>query len=52
MSTKTLHSRGFASLLTTFSFIVMSISGILLFIVPQGRIAEWTDWRMLGLTKS
>jgi len=52
MSTNPLHGKGFASLLTTFSFIVMSLSGILLFIVPQGRIAEWTDWRMLGLTKS
>ncbi len=52
MSTNALHGKGFASLLTTFSFIVMSLSGILLFIVPQGRIAEWTDWRMLGLTKS
>jgi hypothetical protein len=47
-----LHRKGFASLLTTFSFIVMSLSGFLLFIVPQGRIAEWTDWRMLGLAKS
>ncbi len=47
-----MHSKGFASLLTTFSFIVMSMSGVLLFIVPQGRIAEWTDWRMLGLSKS
>lgn len=52
MSTNALHSKGFASLLTTFSFIVMSLSGVLLFIVPQGRIAEWTDWRMLGLAKS
>jgi len=52
MSTKALHGKGFASLLTTFSFIVMSLSGFLLFIVPQGRIAEWTEWRMLGLAKS
>ncbi|MDI6726944.1 MAG: DUF4405 domain-containing protein [Smithellaceae bacterium] len=44
--------RGFTSMLTAFSFAVMGISGILLFIVPQGRIAEWTDWRMLGLTKT
>lgn len=52
MSKKALHGRGFASLLTTFSFIVMSLSGFLLFIVPQGRIAEWTEWRMLALSKS
>lgn len=52
MSTHAVHPKGFASLLTTFSFVVMSLSGLLLFIVPQGRIADWTDWRMLGLSKS
>ncbi len=52
MNAPALHKKGFASLLTTFSFAVMTVSGILLFIVPQGRIAEWTDWSLLGLTKS
>jgi len=52
MSAPALHKKGFASLLTTFSFVVMTVSGILLFIVPQGRIAEWTDWQLLGLSKS
>lgn len=52
MSTHAVHPKGFASLLTTFAFVVMSLSGLLLFVVPQGRIAEWTDWRMLGLSKS
>lgn len=44
--------RSFTSMLTAFSFAVMGISGLLLFIVPQGRIAEWTDWRLLGLAKA
>jgi hypothetical protein len=52
MSAHPLHAKGLASLLTTFSFLVMSLSGVLLFIVPQGRIADWTDWTMLGLSKS
>lgn len=52
MSNQGIHSKGFASLLTAFAFTVMAISGLLLFVVPQGRIAEWTDWRMLGLSKS
>lgn len=52
MTAPVLHKKGFASLLTTFSFAVMTVSGILLFIVPQGRIAEWTDWTILGLSKS
>ncbi|NJD36698.1 MAG: DUF4405 domain-containing protein [Geobacter sp.] len=50
--TSSLQLRGFISLLTALSFLVMTISGIILFIVPQGRIASWIDWRMLGLTKS
>ena len=47
-----LHIRGFISLLTALSFIIMTVSGIILFIVPQGRIANWHDWRFLALTKS
>ena len=44
--------RGFISLLTALSFLIMTISGIILFVVPQGRIASWIDWRMFGLTKT
>lgn len=47
-----LHLRGFISLLTALSFLIMTISGIILFVVPQGRIASWVDWRMFGLTKT
>ena len=46
-----IHVRGLISLLTAMSFLIMSISGIVLFIVPQGRIANWIDWRFLALTK-
>lgn len=55
MATRTrfsIHLRGFISLLTALSFLVMTVSGIILFIVPQGRIASWVDWRLLGLTKT
>ena len=47
-----IHVRGLISLLTAMSFLIMSISGIVLFIVPQGRIANWIDWRFLALTKA
>ena len=43
--------RGFTSIITGLSFVGMSITGIILFVVPPGRIANWTDWRMWGLTK-
>lgn len=47
-----IHLRGFVSLLTSFSFLVMAISGIILFVVPQGRIASWINWQIWGLTKT
>ena len=50
-SPRRIHVRGLISLLTAMSFLIMSISGIVLFIVPQGRIANWIDWRFLALTK-
>ncbi len=30
---------------------MMLISGVILYISPPGRVANWTDWRMIGLTK-
>lgn len=50
-SKSSIQLRGFISLLTALSFLVMTVSGIILFIVPQGRIASWIDWRLWGLTK-
>jgi hypothetical protein len=29
----------------------MAVTGIVMYFVPQGRIAYWVDWRFLGLTK-
>ncbi len=52
MAEKRFHKKGFTSFLTAFSFLIMSITGIILYIVPQGRIAYWTDWKILGLTKT
>lgn len=40
------------SLTLAFSFLVMSLTGIMLFIVPQGKIAYWSHWTMFGLTKT
>ena len=44
--------RRFTSLLITFSFLVMSYTGILLFISPKGRVANWTNWELFGLDKT
>lgn len=52
MAKKSWHTRGLTSLLTLAGFLVMSITGLILYICPQGRIAYWTDWHLLGLTKT
>ena len=46
------NGRGFTSLLTAAGFLLMAVSGIVAYVVPQGRIAYWTDWSFLGLTKT
>lgn len=34
-----------------FSFIWLSFTGIILYIMPPGRIAYWVDWHIFGLNK-
>ena len=43
--------RGFTSLLLTLAFAVMCFSGVMLFLTPRGRVANWTGWTLLGLGK-
>lgn len=50
--TRQLHLRGFISLLTALSFLIMTVSGVILFITPQGRVAYWLDWTFMGISKS
>ncbi|MEA2050366.1 MAG: DUF4405 domain-containing protein [Campylobacterota bacterium] len=40
------------SLSLGFSFLIMSYTGIILFIAPHGRISRWLDWHLLGLDKT
>ncbi|MFT7003174.1 MAG: biotin operon repressor [Sulfurimonas sp.] len=40
------------SLTLAFSFLIMSVTGIMLYIVPKGKIAYWANWKMFGLTKT
>jgi hypothetical protein len=44
--------RALTSVLITAAFLVLLSSGIILFIAPPGRVANWTNWAMLGLRKS
>lgn len=43
--------RKVTSLTAMISFIVLIVNSIVLYIVPQGRVAHWADWRVWGLTK-
>lgn len=33
------------------SFLVLIVNSVALYIVPQGRVAHWADWRFWGLTR-
>lgn len=44
--------RKITSLTAALAFILMVLTSIILYIVPQGRVAYWADWRLLGLTKT
>jgi hypothetical protein len=44
--------RTVVSLSTTWLFLVIGITGMVLYIVPQGRIAYWVDWQFVGLNKT
>lgn len=39
------------SLSLGFSFLIMSYTGIILYIAPHGRISKWLDWHLFGLDK-
>ena len=43
--------RGFTSLLLMGLFLVLGFSGAMLYGSPRGRVANWTDWTLLGLGK-
>ncbi|GEM_PF-158763 len=53
MSTKKswIKWRSFVSLYLVISFIMMLISGVILYLAPPGRIANWSNWSILGFTK-
>ena len=43
--------RAFISVLTTVFFVLMVFTGLILFVTPPGRVANWTGWRLIALTK-
>ena len=43
--------RAFTSLCSLVSFILLCLTGIILYIEPHGRVAYWTKWHLMGLEK-
>jgi hypothetical protein len=43
--------RAFTSLLLALSMLVMAFAGVMLYLSPRGRVANWTDWTLIGLGK-
>ena len=44
--------RRITSLTAALTFILVVLTSIVLYIVPQGRVAYWADWRLWGLSKT
>ena len=44
--------RKITSLTAMLSFVILILNSVVLYIVPQGRVAYWADWRMWGLSKT
>ncbi|OSM05088.1 DUF4405 domain-containing protein [Magnetofaba australis] len=48
---KIFNLRGAISLIVTWAFLISVITGIVLFVVPQGRVAYWVSWTLGGMSK-
>lgn len=51
MSSTSFSWRVFISTALTLAFVVLTLSGIILFVSPPGRVANWSNWQLLGLGK-
>jgi len=45
-------TRKLTSLTLLLSFALLILTSLVLFVVPEGRVAYWSDWHWLGLSKS
>jgi hypothetical protein len=52
MAGSKINKRGLASFLTLFGFLIMALTGLILYIMPAGRVAYWIHWEMIGLSKT
>jgi hypothetical protein len=49
---KNKHSiRSLTAFIVTWAFIVLMVTGLVLYVVPHGRVAYWVHWSLVGLEK-
>ena len=46
------HWRSFVTFFVVLGFLLLAVSGVVLFVAPPGRIANWSLWRMAGATRA
>ena len=51
MASKNFSFKTFTSFILAWSFLALIISGAVLYVAPAGRIANWTRWQLIILTK-
>jgi len=49
---KRIQWRSLTTFLIVMMFIVLATTGIILYMTPPGRVANWSGWRLFGLTKA
>ena len=47
-----MNMKKITSLTSLISFLVLLLNSVVLYIVPHGRVANWADWRLWGLSKT
>jgi len=52
MKKKPFNFRAFTTLAILWTLIIDAVSGLVLYTVPSGRIADWTNWTFAGFAKS
>ncbi|MCA9439336.1 MAG: DUF4405 domain-containing protein [Candidatus Omnitrophica bacterium] len=46
-----LRRRALTTMILAIFFLILGATGVVLYASPRGRVANWTDWSVLGLTK-
>jgi hypothetical protein len=51
MANKKFNFKTFTSFILFWTFLILLLSGVMLFVSPPGRVAHWTNWTLWGFTK-